>query len=136
MPSPPPPTSEPPSSLTERQKSVVEEALKRHRKRRRPGETEGDIFVDVAKSASRCPYEVGATPCLLPNSSPYRVWDDKLLSPTETLGCQGIWAEDYPYVDTLMAQKGGPRLLRNLAGNAFSSTVAMAVLLAGWVHGD
>ncbi len=131
-----PQTSEPPSSLTERQQSVVQEALERHRrKRQRSGEAEGDIFVDIAKSASRCPYEVGATPCLLPNSSPYRVMEQRLLSPTEVLGCQGIWAEDYPYVDTLMAQKGGPRLLRNLAGNAFSSTVAMSVLLAAWLHG-
>ena len=46
------------------------------------------------------------------------------------LGLQGIWDEDFPAL-----QEGKAGLLREIAGNAFTGTVAMAVLLGAPVHG-
>ncbi len=90
-----------------------------------------DLIVDVAKSAERAPSCVGECPCLVPNSKPFRRWAGKVLGPQEVLGLQGIWKEDFPQLGTF-----SDVFLRNLAGNAFTATVALAVLLGALVHAD
>ena len=63
----------------------------------------------------------------------YRVKEKRVLEPMEAMALQGIFPEDFPAMRPFSETK--PKgLMRDLAGNAFSSTVCMAVLVAGFVH--
>ena len=76
----------------------------------------------------RAPWCVGATPCLVPNSMPFRMLAEATLSPLQVAACQGIFQQDY----ALLVQwcEKHPRVVRDLAGNAFSSSVCLATVLA------
>ena len=69
----------------------------------------------------------------MPNSRPYREKAGRLLGPLQALGLQGICQVDFPHLD--QAARDSPRLLRDIAGNAFTATVALSVCLAATVHG-
>ena len=87
-----------------------------------------DIIVDVGKHlGNRVAYGVCATPCIFPKSSLYRVLSKKILSISEMLRVQGIYAEDFPALPNFVL--ADIALVRNLAGNVFSSTVCMAVII-------
>ncbi|CAK0808227.1 unnamed protein product [Prorocentrum cordatum] len=115
--------------LNERERSVVQKVLSKLSPRER-GE---EVVVDVGKSLERAVYCVGAAPCVVPNSRPCRVKKDKLLSPEQVHAAQGIFKEDFP----ALARWGKEKkiLTRDLAGNAFSTTVCMAVAIAVLCHG-
>ena len=89
-----------------------------------------DVIVDVPKSLGRAASCLDACPCLVPNSRPYRDLAGKVLGPLQVLGLQGIWRVDFPQL-----HKFSERILRDMAGNAFTSTVALSVCLAALVHG-
>ncbi len=90
------------------------------------------MVIDVAKSVERATACVGACPCLTTWSRPFRTLAGKILGPLEVLGLQGIWQEDYPDLERLA--RDNPKLLRDIAGNAFTATAALAVCLAAFVH--
>ena len=92
-----------------------------------------DCVIDVSKSSGRAPVCLDACPCLVPNSQPYREKAGRLLGPLQVLGLQGIWQVDFPHLE--QAARDSPGLLRDLAGNAFTATVALSVCLAAFVHG-
>ncbi len=93
-----------------------------------------DLLVDLAKSKEHLVHCVDAVPCLTPNSLPFRVLESRFLRAKEIMAAQGLYEEDYPALERYAGSPSGERLLRDLAGNAFSSTVAMAVSLACLVH--
>eukprot|EP00403_Amphidinium_massartii_P023868 CAMPEP_0178398908 /NCGR_PEP_ID=MMETSP0689_2-20121128/15010_1 /TAXON_ID=160604 /ORGANISM="Amphidinium massartii, Strain CS-259" /LENGTH=451 /DNA_ID=CAMNT_0020019675 /DNA_START=63 /DNA_END=1418 /DNA_ORIENTATION=+ len=115
------------ASLLPRERRVIEKARSKISKEdfRR-----GNCIVDIAKSDERAPVCVGATSCIVPNSKPYHVGLQRVLTPEEVLRMQGIYREDFPALIPMLKERGGPNLARDLAGNAFTSTVCMAVLIA------
>lgn len=118
-----------PRPLNARERSVVQKVLSKLS----PEERGEEVVVDVGKSLERAVYCVGATPCVVPNSHPYRVKKDKILSPEQVHAVQGIFKEDFP----ALARWGEKKriLTRDLAGNAFSTTVCMAVAIVALCHG-
>ena len=104
-------------------------------KRRKTESVSGsqDWVIDVSKSSGRAPTCLDACPCLVPNSRPYREKAGRLLGPLQVLGLQGIWQVDFPHLE--QAARDSPRLVRDIAGNAFTATVALSVCLAAFVHG-
>mmetsp|Transcript_10154 Transcript_10154/g.18227 ORF Transcript_10154/g.18227 Transcript_10154/m.18227 type:complete len:284 (+) Transcript_10154:609-1460(+) len=115
--------------LLDRERSVVKAALgKLH------SQSEKDIIVDIAKSAERAPVCIGATSCIVPNSKPYHLQSKRVLTPEEVLKVQGIYREDFKALTEILKEKGGGGLARDLAGNAFTSTVCLAVLVSTLAH--
>lgn len=110
--------------LTRRQHTVVAKCLRQLD----PDQRNKEVCVDVAKSLERAVSCVGATSCIVPNSQPYRVKTKTILSPEQVHACQGIFKEDMPALSRWANDKRG--LTRDLAGNAFSTTVCMAVAIS------
>ena len=93
-----------------------------------------DLVVDVGKSLERLHYCLGgAAPCVVPNSRTYRVKQNKVLSPEQCHAVQGIFKSDFPALATWAKNK--KTIMRDLAGNAFSTTVCMAVFLVVLCNG-
>lgn len=118
--------------INARQKGVVREVMRLHRKR--GGLPSDDLFVDVGKSNLFCVNSVDTTTCMVPNSKVYRVKEKRVLGAREHLAVQGIFPWDYPAMKKYLREKKHT-LLRDMAGNAFTSTVCMAVTLACFAHG-
>ena len=116
--------------LNDREQAVVDKIV--HYKFEDIDLPEREWVIDVSKSimrASPCP---DVCPCLVPNSRLFRVNAGQFLGPLQVLGLQGIWTRDFPGLENFALTK--PRLLRDIAGNAFTSTVAQAVILSCLVH--
>jgi site-specific DNA-cytosine methylase len=113
------------SDLLPRQAEVVAAVFQKH-----PGLTGLDVVLDVSKSKDRCPWSRDCVPCVLPGGLLWRVLTHCFLTPLQMLAVQGIWACDFPILLRDGADKPKPTLLRDLAGNAFSTTVFMAFALA------
>ena len=88
------------------------------------------LIVDVSKSAGRAPWCVGAAPCALPGSRLFWRHRQCVLTPREVAALQGIWAADFRFLADWCADKHRARVVADMAGNAFTSTVCMAVCLA------
>ncbi len=89
-----------------------------------------NVLVDLAKSETRAPVNLDATPCLVANS---RMWWDnarRFLSAEEgmALQLQGIFASDFPQLKSFLRTQSA--LCRDMTGNAFSMSVCTAVLNA------
>lgn len=116
--------------LVARERAVVRKV----KSRLTPEQRKKDLVVDVGKSVDRLHYCLGgAAPCVVPNSRTYRVKQGKVLSPEQCLAVQGIFKSDFPALATVAKEK--ITLTRDLAGNAFSTTVCMAVALVALCHG-
>ncbi len=99
--------------------------------RRKRGEVELlDVVIDVAKSAERGPHCIAACPCLVPNSLPYRHLTQQIFTPLQVAALQGMYPEDFPCLELWAADVERARLLRDLVGNSFTTTVCLAVLVA------
>ena len=118
-----------PHELNERQSQVVTEAMRKHKNG--GGLASDDVFVDIAKSEDWAPYCDGAFSCVVPNSRPYRVQSQSIASALDKMSVQGLWRRDFP---AMSAFSDKASLLSDLAGNAFTSTVCMAVALGTLVH--
>lgn len=114
--------------LNTRQRRVVKSALRKLKKVDRIK----DVIVDVAKSEERGPRCIGATACIVPNSLPYRIKTRSFLTPEQVHCVQGIYKEDFPALARWAKDKAS--LTRDLAGNAFSTTVCMAVMISALLH--
>jgi site-specific DNA-cytosine methylase len=98
----------------------------------KPADRTKEIVLDVAKSESRVPHCIGATTCIVPNSQPYRVRTQSILTAEQMHCVQGIYKEDFPALAKYAKEK--TVLACDLAGNAFSTTVCMAVMISCLVH--
>lgn len=68
---------------------------------------------------------VSAAPPVLPNSKNYRCKTGEVLAPKGMLALQGVWSQDFDDLDS-----HEPSLLADLAGNAMTVPVVMAVFTA------
>lgn len=109
--------------LNARKRRVVRKARRIHAVKDHP-----ELFVDVGKTEKRCVTCVGALPCIVPNSEIYSVQEGRILDPREVCAAQGIFTKDFPAMPAFL--KRSPRLVRDLAGNAFTTTVCMVVAMA------
>mmetsp|Transcript_43589 Transcript_43589/g.81366 ORF Transcript_43589/g.81366 Transcript_43589/m.81366 type:complete len:449 (+) Transcript_43589:68-1414(+) len=114
--------------LNLRQKAVVKAALRKLPR----ADRHKDVMVDIAKSAERAPVCISAASCIVPNSMPYRVKSKTMFTPEQVNCVQGIYKEDFPALAKFAKEKAV--LTRDLAGNAFSTTVCMAVGISCLVH--
>ena len=103
--------------LNTRQEGIVKKALSKLK----PSERRRDVWVDVAKGWEKPPCCLNATSCVVPNSLPYGLKEKVFLSPLQVCCVQGIWQEDFPALSRYAKKQRC--LTRDLAGNAFSSTV-------------
>ena len=114
--------------LTSRQRRVL--ALVKQHKAKHKG-----LVVDVGQGEDRggsfC--SGGAAPCLLPNSKLYHADRKQVLGVEQVLALQGIFRKDFPALPAWAAARR--TLARDMAGNAFSTTTCMAVVLAALIHG-
>ena len=102
------------------------------KKLRSKGQPVSDLVVDIAKSEDRGSFGVGVVSCLVPNSRPYRHKTSSLLTPAQVHAVQGIFKSDFPAMESWAQER--KRLTRDLAGNAFSTTVCMAVIISCLLH--
>lgn len=119
-----------PAKLNARQQRVVTTALQKLKGTGK--EIRRDTVIDVAKSEQRAPVCQGAAPCIVPNSLPFVIGESRVLSASEVLAAQGVFQEDFPRLHDFAAAK--PNLVRDLAGNAFSSSVCLAVATSVLSH--
>jgi hypothetical protein len=114
----------------ERQLRVIQEVTARL-----PRSSVGkDVLVDIAKSAERAAFCLDAAPCLTGNSLMWRSSTGRVLCGTEAMALLGLFEDDVPDMRRLSATASGLRLLRDMAGNAFATTVCLGVLFACIAH--
>jgi hypothetical protein len=87
-----------------------------------------DLVVDIAKSVSRAPWSVPATPCVLPNSRLHWRRQQRVLDAHEMAALQGIWPRDFPALESWRKSDKRSLVVRDMAGNAFTSTICTPVL--------
>lgn len=115
--------------LNERERDVVRQCMQKLSAKQKSQ----DVLIDIAKSAGRAPFCLDAAACVVPNSRPFRRKTGLILSAEQVHAVQGIYKEDFPALERWCWEKEG--LARDLAGNAFSTTVCMAVAIACLAHG-
>ena len=85
-----------------------------------------DWFLDVSQGIGRVPVGRGICPCLCPNGRVWSTLRGRLLTGREKMSLQGlVCGDDYP-----AWQSFSDRQLSDLAGNAFSTTVCLAVFVS------
>ena len=118
------------SGIGRRERTVVQTVWHDH-----PELKGRDIIIDLKSSITRgIPFSCDSSCCILPTSKMYRVLERRLLSTRDRMSLQGIYRSDFPALDSYLRTSGTKCLLNDLAGNAFSSTVYMAVMLACLGH--
>jgi len=119
------------TKLNDRKKRVVTAALRKLKLSFKAG-CKQDVVVDVGKTEARAPSGVAATSCVVPNSELYRLRSKSTLTPEQVHCVQGIYKEDFPALARYAATQ--KTLTKDLAGNAFSTTVCMAVTISCLAH--
>ena len=89
------------------------------------------VCLHMGSSEKRIEYMVGASTCIRPS---HEIWCSQVQRPLvgiESLRLQGSFPEDYPYPEEV---RGLPEnLSRDLAGNAFPTTVLQANVIASMI---
>lgn len=119
------------TTLNARKKRVVRAAL-RKLKLSLKAACKKDVVVDVGKTEARAPLGISATSCVVPNSELYRLRTKSTLTPEQVHCVQGIYKEDFPALASYASKN--KILTKDLAGNAFSTTVCMAVAISCLAH--
>ena len=88
------------------------------------------LVVDLRGSEGRAPWCAGAAPCVLPRSRLYWQHGQCVLGPRQSAALQGIWPADFAGVVEWCEDQRRSHVVMDIAGNAFTSTVCMAVCLA------
>ena len=88
-----------------------------------------DLVDDISKSTYRAPWCIGATPCVLPNFRLHWRREQRALDAREMCAMQGIWTRDSVAPESWCKSEKQSRVLMDLAGNAFITTVCIAVCL-------
>lgn len=96
-----------------------------------------NLFVDTSTSADRdAEVAVGVCTCIRPSHPIYSVKLGRYVTVGELFNCQGLWKEDFRRPEAIDRLLQLPAKAQDLCGNAFSSTVSQAFLLASLVHGQ
>jgi hypothetical protein len=115
-------------TINEREQAVLDCVLRERALQLQPEELL-DLVVDIAKSVSRAPWCVQATPCVLPNSRLHWRRQQRVLDAREMAALQGIWPRDFPALESWCKSDKRSLVVRDMAGNAFTSTICTAVCL-------
>jgi hypothetical protein len=83
-------------TINEREQAVLDCVVQERALQRLQPEELVDLVVDAAKSLSRAPCCVGATPCVLPKSRLHWRRQQRVLDAHEMAALQGIWASRFP----------------------------------------
>ena len=122
---------QPRQCLNQREEEAIDDLFNSTRSLQRlSGEELEDLVVDISKSAGRLPWCLDATPCVLPGSRLFwrrRRW---VLGAREVAALQGIWPRDFPALTAWCEHRHRSRVLIDMAGNAFTSTICTAVCIA------
>ena len=113
-------------TINEREQAVLDCVLQERALQLQPEELL-DLVVDIAKSVSRAPWCVQATPCVLPNSRLHWRRQQRVLDAREMAALQGIWPRDFPALESWRKSDKRSLVVRDMAGNAFTSTICTAV---------
>ena len=115
-------------TINEREQGVLDSVVEQNRSLQRlEAEELADLVVDISKSAGRAPWCVGATPCVLPNSRLHWRREKRVLDAREMAALQGIWPRDFPVLESWCQSEKRSLVVRDMAGNAFTSTICTAV---------
>ena len=87
-----------------------------------------DVILDLQNS--NWPHVSSVSSCVLPHSQLYWLHAGRFLTAREHAALQGIWSSDFPALDSWLRTSHQANLVKDMAGNAFSSTVCMAVSFA------
>ena len=98
------------------------------------------LVVDIKAGAGRARWCAGAAPCALP--TPHLYWRHMqcVLGPRAVAALQGIWPADSRGLGAWCEDEHRSRVVADMAGNAFTSVVCVAVSFAvflaipGWVE--
>ena len=119
------------ASKTELYKHRISESV---RLTKEHGKDTQNLFIDCSTSRSRKPeFACEVTPCIRPT---HQIWSNRLnrhVTVDELFRCQGIFRNDFPNpaaYDSLLERSDA----QDLCGNAFTSTVMQAKLVASLVH--
>ena len=93
-----------------------------------------NLFVDVGSSENRLEHCDGASTCIKPTHAVWSVQHHRYVTLQEMFGLQAHWIADHPHPDVMRKLWADPVLAQESIGNAFSLTVAQAVLLAAISH--
>ncbi len=115
-------------TINEREQAVLEGVVQERALQLQPEELV-DLVVDIAKSVVRAPWCVGATPCVLPNSRLHWRRQHRVLDAREMAALQGIWPRDFAALESWRKSDKRSLVVRDMAGNAFTSTICTAVCL-------
>ena len=117
-------------TINEREQDVLDSIVDQNRSLQcLEAEELADLVVDISKSAGRAPWCVGATPCVLPNSRLHWRREKRVLDAREMAALQGIWPRDFPVLESWCQSEKRSLVVRDMAGNAFTSTICTAVCL-------
>ena len=119
-------------TINEREQAVLECVVQERALQAQPEELL-DLVVDIAKSVSRAPWCVQATPCVLPNSRLHWWRQQRVLDAREMAALQGIWPRDFPALESWCKSDKRSLVVRDMAGHAFTSTICTAVFFGS--HG-
>ena len=113
-------------TINEREQAVLDCVVQERALQLQPEELL-DLVVDIAKTVSRAPWSVQATPCVLPNSRLHWRRQQRVLDAHEMASLQGIWPRDFPALESWRKSDKRSLVVRDMAGNAFTSTICTAV---------
>lgn len=92
------------------------------------------MCLHMGSSSDRLEYALGASTCVRPTHGIYCEVVQRPLVPLELLRLQGVFPSDFPFPDAIEAVS--EKLLKDMAGNAFTTTVLQAAMLASLVSHD
>ena len=96
-----------------------------------------NVFIDGSTSNSRSPeYAINVLTCVRPSHQIYSQKLQRWVTITEMWNAQGLFAANFANPQAVHEMLCRPNLAQSLAGNAFSSTVVQAKLIASMVHSN
>ena len=127
---------QPSKKLLYRERTVVKEVQKKFKRSR--CDIWSGLVVDVGQSVRHLHFcDNSAAPCILPNSKIFgkvgRSW--QVLSIEQLMALQGIFKEDFKELSAWAKEKGKRGTSRDLIGNAFTTTVLLAVSMCALAEG-
>ena len=98
---------------------------------KRKGQDVSDICLHMGSSEDRLEFCVGASTCIRPSHDVYYAKLKRTFTGQELLRMQGVFMNDFSVPEAISNIE--EQLARDFAGNAFSTTVVMANLIASMV---